>query len=482
MKRSLLLTICAAALVSCGAQVPTKGYHLEFNVNGWRDTTAYLGYYYGETTYVKDTAHVDMNGHFVFDGNEPLVNGVYFLVLEKTRMFDFVMGPDQTFSMTTDTTNFVTHMKVAGDADNKLFFENMIYNMERNKEVEPYVKVLQDSTLHDDGKRDEARQAFTDVNKKVIAYQKEVISEAPNSMTARLLKASQPIDVPDPPQDTSGKIDSSFQYKYYRKHFFDNFDLSDEALLHLPKPVYSDKVKEYLNKLFVPDPDTIAQAIEGMVAKAKSNQETYKYLVWTCMVTYENPEIMGLDKVFVTLYDKYFASGEMDYWVNDKMKANLKEYADRLRLSLVGQVAPDLILQDGAGVLRSMYKVPNKYVIIYFFDPDCGHCRKETPVLVSFHNHTQHDVGVFAVSTDSSLTKMKNYVTEMGMQKFTTVCYYYSAVGHYTKLYDAATTPTLYVLDRQHKIIGKKVPSEKLEEFLDDYEAVQKRRAHLQSP
>jgi len=33
-----------------------EGYKIDFKINGLKDTTTYLGYYYGESTYIKDTA------------------------------------------------------------------------------------------------------------------------------------------------------------------------------------------------------------------------------------------------------------------------------------------------------------------------------------------------------------------------------------------------------------------------------------------
>jgi len=43
-------------------------------------------------------------------------------------------------------------------------------------------------------------------------------------------------------------------------------------------------------------------------------------------------------------------------------------------------------------------------------------------------------------------------------------------VGHYQDLYDSQTTPTIYILDDKKKIIGKKLPVDKLEEFFVNYE------------
>jgi peroxiredoxin len=466
----------AVALLASLVTNAQSGYKIHFKIQGLKDTTIYLGYYYGESTFVRDTAKVNTAGEFTFDGKQPLPKGVYFLVLDRTRLFEMVVGDNQNFSMETDKEDYVKNMKVKNDEDNKLFFENMIFNMERHKEAEPFLKVVQDSTLKEDQKKD-ARAAFSKINDRVTAFQDEIIKTHPNTMTAKLFKATKAVVIPDPPKKADGSIDSTFQLRWYREHFFDYFDLSDDALLRLPKPIYSDKVKEYIEKLYAPQKDTVLKAIDKLVAKAKKNQETYKYLVWTCMVKYQTPEIMGLDEVFVGLYDKYVGSGEMDFWVNDKLKKNLKEYADRVRLSMLGNTGPDLIMKGVDGQIHSLYSLKNKYVVVFIFDPDCGHCRKETPKLVEFYNKnkTKFDVEIFGVSADSSMTKLKNYIKEMKMP-WINVNFYYSAVGHYQQLYDAMTTPTMYVLDDKKKIIGKKISVEHLEDFLTNYEKFQKKK------
>ncbi len=451
------------------------GYNIRLNITGLKDTTAYLGYYYGESTFVKDTAHVNNSGEFFFDGKQSLPQGVYFLVLNKTRIFEFVVSHDQHFSLATNTSDYIKNMKVSGDVDNTLFFENMVFNMERHLEAEPYIKVLQDSTLAEAQKKD-AREHFSKVNENVLAYQKRVIDEHPSTLTARIFKANQPIVIPDPPKKADGSIDSTFQLKWYREHFFDNFDLADDAMIRLPRPLYQEKIHEYLDKLYVPQADTLRKALERVINVAKKNQETYKYAVWVSVLKFQNPDIMGLDEVFVHLNDTYFASGEMDFWANAAMRKNLKDHADRLRKSLIGQKGANLIMQDINLKPRELYAIKNKYTVLYIFDPDCGSCKKETPKLVDFYNMKKWDVEVFAVSADTSITKMRDYIKEMNM-KWITVNGPRTYVGPYQDLYDANTTPTLYVLDGQKKIIGKKIPAEKLDDFLTQYERVQKRRA-----
>ncbi|MFZ6012010.1 MAG: thioredoxin-like domain-containing protein [Bacteroidota bacterium] len=462
-------------LLTSGVCAAQQGYKIQFKVSGLKDTTAYLGYYYGESTFLKDTAKVNARGEFFFDGKQTLPQGVYFLVLNKTRIFEMLVGANQRFSMETSTADYVKDMKVTGDEDNKLFFDNMIYNMERHKEAEPFLKIIQDSTITEDQKK-EARKSFSIVNDKVMSYQDGIIEKYPSTLTARIFKANKAIKIPDAPKKSDGSIDSTFQLRWYREHYFDYFDLSDDALIRMPRTIYSEKFNDYLNRLFAPQPDTIKKALDKLIAKAKKNQETYKYAVWLSVLKYQNPEIMGLDEVFVHIYDKYFGSGEMNFWANDNLKKNLKDHATRLRKSLVGQVGDNLIMQDVNLKPRSMYDLKHKYTILYIFDPDCGHCKEETPKLVSFYNKKKFDLEVYAVSADTSIAKMRDYIKEMNM-KWVTVNGPRTYVGPYQDHYDAITTPSLYVLDEKKKIIGKKVPVDKLEEFLTQYERIEKLRA-----
>jgi thiol-disulfide isomerase/thioredoxin len=475
MRISVLMPVLAVLL---GAAIPVKGqegYKISFHIKGLKDTTAYLGFYYGESTFFKDTARVNSRGEFMYDGKQSLPPGVYFLVLDRTRLFDFVVGKIQHFSLATEAADYVGKMTVTGDPDNTAFFNSMQFNVAMNREAEPYLKVINDSTLTEPAKK-EAREGFRTISAKVGAYQDKLIAEHDGTVTAALYKASKPVAIPDPPRKANGSIDSTFQYRYYLAHYWDNFDLSNDALIRMPRPFYQEKVGEYLDKMFLQHPDTLTRAIRGMVEKARKNPETYKYLVWTCMVKYQNPEIMGLDAVYVNLYDQYFATGEMDFWANKQLRSNLKEQADKYRKSLIGMKGPNLIMQDANLTLQSMYAIRKKFTVLYFFDPDCGHCKKETPKLVEFYNQKKFDLEVYAICADTSMSKMKSYIKEMKMP-WITVNGPRTAVGSYHDLYDAETTPTLYILDDKKKIIAKKLAAENLSDFLSKYERFSKASA-----
>lgn len=477
------LFLILASLISLTAAAQTKsGYTIDFNVKGLKDTTAYLAYYFAEQTYVRDTAKVNSKGEFVFTGNTSLPQGWYFLVLNKLKLIDIMIGPNQHFSIATDTAGLKRPVEngvvFKNDIDNKLYYENLAHNLELNKKAEPHVKIVRDSTLKDETKKKAAQAELKKIGEEAQAYQDKIILEHPETLTARLFKTSKQIVIPDPPKRADGSIDSLFQLKYYREHFFDNFNLADDALIRLGQPIYKNKLNEYLDKLHVQQPDTIIKAIEKIVSLAKKNPETYKFVLWTITPKYATPEFMGMDEVFVWIYYTYYATGEMDSWANDKYKKSLKELADNYCKSLVGKTAPNMIMQDANLQPKSMYDIKAKYTLVYFFDHDCGHCRKETPVLVDFYkkNKAKFNLEVFAVDIDTTMASMKEFIKTMGTT-WTTVNgpRTYLKVG-YKDQYDVPTTPTLYILDQNKKIIAKKPPVNKLEDFFTNYEKLLKLR------
>ena len=458
------------------AQDKRTGYQLTFEIDGMPDTTFVLAYYFDEGTYTRDTARSDGKGKVIFKGDKPLPKGVYILVLEssKSKLFDFVVYNNQFFTLKTNTWDPYRNM-VANDPDNKLFFENMIYNAGQNVKAQPYTTIANDS-LKTEEERAAARKKLGEINDEVLSYQLGLIKIHPNTLVAKILNGRRRVEVPEAPADLSGEEAQAFRYRYFKDHFWDYFEMEEDALVRLPFPLYREKIDEYFDKVVVQHPDSLIAEISRIVARVKPNSETYKYVVWSLTTKFYAPEIMGLDAVFVHLYDTYFKSGEMDFWANDQLKDNLKDRADKLRLSFIGMKAPNLIMQDAKLQPRSLYDIRNKYTVIYFYDPDCGHCKKETPVLVNFYNQAKFDIQVYSVSADTSLLKMKNYIKDMGMQKWVNVNGPRSYVGHYQDLYDAFQTPTLYVINEEKKIIAKKLPSDMLEDFLTRYEAVENKR------
>ena len=138
-----------------------------------------------------------------------------------------------------------------------------------------------------------------------------------------------------------------------------------------------------------------------------------------------------------------------------------------------------MIMQDANFQPKSMYDIKTKYTILFFFDHGCAHCRKETPVLVDFYkkNKAKLNVEVFAVDIDSSMVAMREFIKTFGTTWVTVNGPRTYLKVSYADQYDVPSSPTLYILDQHKKIIAKKLPIEKIEGFLINYEKAQRVKA-----
>ncbi len=458
----LILVVILFESATLSAQ---NGYKLDFQLTGLKDTTVYLGYYYGDGTYIKDTARVNDTGKIAFMGTETLPPGVYFLVLNRSRLFDFLVSGNQHFSISANNDDYLSSLKAENSTDNTVFFNYMSFMIQKGKEIQPYRTILADSTANE-SKKVLANETASKINEEVRKYQLSIIEEHSELLASDYIRAQLPNL-----QLNNADASNDEKLNYFILHYWDNFDISNESLLRYPQPIYRQKIEYYFEKLHKQDPDILIKAIKEQIDKAKTNAETYKYLVWSLTQTYQYPKLMGLDKIYVYLYDTYFATGEMDYWANDNLKSTLEKRAFVLRNTLIGNTAPNLIIENISHKPSALYDLKSKYSIIYFYDPDCGFCKKETPKLRDFVNTTHRDVKVYAVCADSSLVKMNEYIGEMEIDNWINVNGPRTFTEHYQKIYDAATTPTIYLLDEKKKIIAKKIPADQIKPFLDSYES-----------
>jgi len=107
---------------------------------------------------------------------------------------------------------------------------------------------------------------------------------------------------------------------------------------------------------------------------------------------------------------------------------------------------------------------------MWFWDMNCGHCKSATPKLVEFYNRAKDslDFEVYAVCLTTDLEKWKQTIIERQMP-------WINVGGNhmnidYRQVYDVVTTPVLFVLDREKKIIVKKIGVDELENFIRHYD------------
>ena len=81
-----------------------------------------LGYYSGNFTYAIDSSKVAKNGLVKFTGNRDLLDGLYFLMVPKLGMIDFIVYKDYQFQIKTEAANLKKYLSVKGSKENEAYF------------------------------------------------------------------------------------------------------------------------------------------------------------------------------------------------------------------------------------------------------------------------------------------------------------------------------------------------------------------------
>jgi peroxiredoxin len=466
MRISLLLLIIVSSCV--GYSQNAYAYHLR--IKGMEDTVIYFGHHYGDKQYVIDTIATNEKGEALISGTQPLSGGIYLIVFPKlkNRYFELIINEPK-FSLETDTADFIKNMKFSGSNENAVFYKDLQFITAKRKEAEPLREKLK--TL--DGNSNEMKQVkeqLNAINMQVEDSRKKIREEHSDLFYAKFLLALEDIKIPEAPLNQDGTKDSTFAYRYIRNHYFDNFDFSDVRFLRTN--LVHTKVKRYLDNYVPKIPDSINVALDFIIEKASANDEVFKYIVVTMLNEYANSKIMGMDAVYVHLVDTYYKTGRAT-WVDEAAKVKIISSSDRKKPNLIGKTAPSIVLQDTAGYDIPLYSVNKDYTVIIFWSPDCSHCKKEMPKLDTIYPQLQTlGAEVYAVYSEEEWDKWKKWLREHKSP--------WINVGNikmkspYQLLYDVETTPMIYIIDRDKKIIAKKIGLEQVTGFLRDYQQLQR--------
>lgn len=276
-------------------------------------------------------------------------------------------------------------------------------------------------------------------------------------------------EVPDPPRDAKGNItDSSFQYHYFKGHYWDHVDFSDDRMLRTP--IFQNKIKTYTTQLTPQHPDSIIASLDTIIEKSKANKEVFKYCVATLTNFYENSKIMGFDKIFVHLSEKYYLS-DLAFWADSTLKAKIHERVEKIKPNILFTVAHDLAMPDTSFVMHTLHGIKSKYTVLVFWDPTCSHCKVEIPKLAHYYDSvkTKKSIEVFAVGIESDMEVWKKYIHDNKLDWINVSDLYNQT--NFRSYYDIYSTPVIYLLDDRKRIIAKRLDAEKVSEFIEDIDS-----------
>jgi peroxiredoxin len=469
MKNILFLSLILLGYRSVSAQ---SAYQIHLQLKPFANSKVYLGYYYGKIKAVADSVVLDGACEGDFRGKEKLAGGIYFIVSPKKEiLFEVLIDQQQHFSIAADSARIPGSIRFSGSPDNDQFQQYTAFMNKQGIAISNLQKDLSAAKTKKDSAliRDKIREA----NAAVISYRAGVEKKYPASLLTTLLRVLREPVVPPASQQPGGKYDTSFAYHYFKNHYWDSISFTDDRLIRTP--VFEPKLDRYYKELVPPDPDSINREIDHMLLYSRTNAEMFKYLLIHFVQKYINPEYMGQDAVFVHLFEKYINTGQAEFFT-EKYRKFVNDRAYSVMANLIGQPAPNLEMTNTLEKTVNLYDIPADFILVCFWDPTCSHCKETVPRVDSIYQAKWKAEGVriFGVMVEGGKDNWLNFIKDHNLNDWINV-YQTSAqhdaeasAGHpdYRQLYDVYQTPVMFLLDKDKRIIAKKLAYAQFDEII----------------
>lgn len=484
MKQALLTIWAFIAVIGLWAQqkptakpavkpATSKGRNISITLTPLKNCKVYLGSYYGKTKALVDSAYLDGKSQGVFKGATKLTGGIYFVVSPQlTIQFDLLMDAQQQFSIVADTA-LKDKAVITGSVDNDLYKSYAAFTGTKGAALAQLENAYKSATTKADSAR--LREEIIKTDKELQDYRDNISVKYPNSLLAMLLTAMKRPATPAIPV-VKGKPDSTYPYRYVKEHYWDDVLFNDDRLLRTP--FFEPKLDDYFKNMVSPEPDSVINEVKYILLSARSGKEIYPYLLTKFTNKYMNPEFMGQDKVFVYLFENFYAKGDT-MLLNPTSRKTIIERAYSLMANQLGQAAPQLDLTDTSGKTISLYGVNAPFTVVTFWDPNCGHCKEEIPRMDSLYKAKwkKYGVAIYSVNIyENEIPAWKKFLKEKSISKEWIQAYETKEAKtavekagkpNFRQLYDIFKTPTVYLLDKDKHIIAKQLSLEQFDDLIE---------------
>ncbi|GHT08142.1 hypothetical protein FACS189432_08360 [Bacteroidia bacterium] len=425
----------------------------------------FLCAYFNGSVYKQDSVVLSAQGEGILHKNEHYPEGQYLIQLREDLHVDFLLADDQTFSLSIDTSDLILQTKITGAKQTEALLAYMQF---LNGEQKKRQKIVGDFQALPEKQRnlDAAKAQLAVLNENVDKYQTDLHSRFKGEWVSLFLRSVDPVTTgPYPSPKTPEEYDEEFYYQKY--HYFDNVNLQDSRFWRTN--YFPQRIITYMEKQIEQDPDTLANAASRLVAKTLGDSLCF-YLMAEKLFRYSTgSNIMGMENIWMKLLEDYYHKGLIQ-WSDSAVREDIEFEYLKARYNRIGMIAHDLELLNADGKTFHLYDLGKKYTLLYFFEPDCGRCVKTTPEIYEkiYKKYTGKGLDVVAVYIYNNKAQWLDFIKNNHLEgENWHNLWDPEHRSTYYRYYDTSSTPGIYVLDENKKIIAKKIDVETLDKIFN---------------
>ena len=463
-----LIVFLLFGLTAVSPESLAQSFQIKVTLDGLKDTNIYLANYYGSKVLRIDSVRLDRTGSAIFRNKVERPKGIYVIYLNKDNFFDFLLGADQQFSL---HTSFKPQAKrvIEGAIETEMFQQYQEFlTQQRNKQ-----QMLQKAYETNKNNPDSLKIITADIeelNNEMDSYWEKKSAEYKGTFFADFLRSMiYPRPAPFVVPEGSKNPDSLkwvMNYNFLKNHYWDNFNFNQPGLIR--SPLIDVRLDNYFKNNLIQIPDSFLRPTFSLIEKSKVNDEMFHYIALQRLNDAINSQVMGMDKLFIEIAERYFLNGKAP-WLDTAAMSIIKEKVRVIKPNLIGNLAPELKLPDSEGMYYSLRQMNSKYTILYFWEPNCSHCQKTTPLLYKDLYLPLKDKGVdiYAVCTQNKKEEWMKAISDYKIYDWTNV-WDPAVTSNFRSLYDVYSTPVIYILDPTKHIIAKRLDVESSVKFLNN--------------
>lgn len=408
---------------------------------------------HGDDLYAVDSL-ITSGENFIFNLPQDSPIGFYRIILGKTKRAEFMGGAPQSIdlifnleniTLTSDFNYPTDSLEFLQSEENKIYYsflkkyEQLEY---RIQQVYPIIINYPKSTEFFKSAVDE----FHNLQKGQRNLIDEYSLEYPGTYAFRIIKIYR-----TPFLD--GNWTEMERVLYMREHFFEGLEFNDKLLLN--SNIYTKKIIDYLSLYRNPNlvqseqEDLFIEAVDKILSSTNKDQDVYGFILNYLVEGFEK---FKFEKVLTHIADNWLGENcETDN------RALMLKRIESYRKMAPGNIAPDIIIEDINGNLIALSESGHDFTLVLFWASGCPHCRSMIPKLKEWYEEDREiDMEIIAISIDTSRTEWQKVIDDNQLSWIN--CNELSGWNGKAAIdYNLYATPTMFILDRNRKILAKPV-------------------------
>lgn len=430
---------------------------LDGSIRNLGKSKVYLMSIYGERTKVSDSAISDSLGRIHYTLPTGLAPGLYRIGWSKTGFINLILNRENV-KFETWATSPEDSLKILSSLENSLFRSFFLMGKTSQMKLELLMPIVDFYPVRDEF-YSKAVSEFETIQKNQLNFLDSTSKKYPFSFAVRMEKVSQTPYI-------SPSLPPSSRMEYLKQHYWDKIDFSDTAMLRTN--VFADKIISYLaiyqnNRMNQKQLETeFIKAVTVALGAASVNADVYKFML--------DYMVGGFDKYHFDEVITYIADNFQDPFSCEDAarKSALQKKLDNFKKLSIGKTAPAIEVADIKGNNINLLSLKNEFTLLVFWSSQCPHCTELMPKLKAWYDKQKPKrLEVMAVSLDTSRNDWSSFIKKEKLN-WINVSELKGYFGKAEDEYNIYATPTIYLIDREKKIIAKPITWRELEQALSE--------------